>query len=148
MKQEHYQCGITSNISAKETYQRIMRVTEWWSENIEGSFEKLNDVFTIHFAFGDSFVIKIVELVPDKKIVWQVMDCNLTWVKNSKEWKDTEIRFEILNDRNSTHINFAHIGLVPDFECYNGCANGWNQYIKKSLFRFLNDGHGEPDKLI
>lgn len=146
MKQQNYHCSITANITAKEAFQRITRVSEWWSENIEGNFKKLNDVFTIHFVFGDSFVIKIVELVPDKKIVWLVTDCNLTWIKDKKEWKGTKISFEISTDNNSTHVNFTHIGLVPGIECYNGCVGGWNQYIKESLFKLLTEGKGEPDR--
>ncbi|MCL6098032.1 MAG: SRPBCC domain-containing protein [Bacteroidetes bacterium] len=146
MKQQNYHCSITANITAKEAFQRITRVSEWWSENIEGNFEKLNDVFTIHFVFGDSFVIKIVELVPDKKIVWLVTDCNLTWIKDKKEWKGTKISFEISTDNNSTQVNFTHIGLVPGIECYNGCVGGWNQYIKESLFKLLTEGKGEPDR--
>jgi len=146
MKQQHYHCSLTAHITPKAAFQHITHVSEWWSEHIEGNSEKLNDAFTIHFAFGDSFDIKIVEVVPDKKIMWLVTDCNLTWVKDNKEWKGTKICFEIFTKNNSTHINFTHIGLVPEIECYNGCVNGWNQYIKDSLFKLLTKGKGEPDR--
>lgn len=146
MRQQNYSSSILANITAKEAYLKINRVSEWWSENIEGESKKLNDIFTIHFAFGDSFEIKIIDTIPDKKIVWLVTDCNLTWVKDSKEWKGTKISFEISTENNSTQINFTHIGLVPEIECYNGCVQGWNQYIKGSLYKLLNEGKGEPDR--
>lgn len=148
MGQHNYTCSITANISAREALNRVTRVSEWWSENIKGSSEKPGDIFTIHFAFGDSFVIKVVEAVPDKRIQWLVTDCNLTWVKDSKEWKGTRMSFDISPENNSTRITFTHIGLVPEIECYNGCVKGWNQYIKESLLRLLTEGKGKPDRKI
>jgi len=146
MKKQNYTCSITTAITAHETFERINRVSEWWSENIKGSFKKLNDIFTIHFNFGDTFVIKIVELVKNKKIVWLVTDCDLTWIKDNKEWKGTKIRFDISTEHNATQINFTHIGLVPGIECYDGCTKGWNQYINESLLKFLTEGKGLPDR--
>jgi len=146
MKNQSYNCSIAATISAEEAFQRINRVSEWWSENIQGSSKNLNDVFTIRFNFGDSFVIKIIEFVQDKKVVWLVTDCNLTWIKDKKEWKGTKISFHISTEINSTQINFTHIGLVPGIECYDGCVKGWNQYIKESLFKLFTEGKGLPDR--
>ncbi len=146
MKRQDYTASITVNATAHEAFTRINSISQWWSQNIEGGSEKLNDVFTIHFVFGDSFVIKIVDLVPDKKITWLVTDCNLTWVKDKKEWQGTKINFEIFTKGKSTQVDFTHIGLVPEIECYNGCASGWNQFIKGSLFKLLTEGKGEPDR--
>ncbi len=146
MKKQNYTCSFTTTISAQEAFKRINRVSEWWSENIKGSSKDLNDVFAIHFNFGDSFVIKIVELVKDKKVVWLVTDCDLTWIKDKKEWKGTKISFDISTANNSIQIDFTHIGLVPGIECYEGCVKGWDQYIKESLFKLLTEGKGLPDR--
>lgn len=146
MSKQHYTSSISVNSIAKEVFQRITRVSEWWSENIEGNTKNLNDIFTIRFVFGDSFVMKIVEIVPEKKIVWQVIDCNLTWVKDPQEWKGTHIHFDIAGKKNSVQVTFTHIGLVPEIECYKGCVGGWNQYISESLLQFLTDGKGKPDR--
>ncbi len=89
---------------------------------------------------------KIIEVVPDKKVVWQVTDCYLHWLKDKKEWKGTRMSFEVSTKNNSTQINFTHIGLVPEIECYDGCAKGWNQYVKESLFKLITEGKGLPDK--
>ncbi len=145
MQKQSYTCTITAAITAQEAFERINRVSEWWSENIKGSSKKLNDIFTIHFNFGDSFVIKIVEFVKGKKVVWLVTDCDLTWIKDRKEWKDTKISFDISTKKNSTQINFTHIGLVPGIKCYDGCKKGWDQFIKESLFKLLTEGKGVPD---
>lgn len=146
MQKRSYTCSITATITAQEAFERINRVSEWWSENIKGSTKNLNDIFTIRFDFGDSFVIKIVELVKGKKVVWLVTDCDLTWIKDKKEWKGTQISFDISTENNSTQINFTHMGLVPGIECYDGCVKGWNYFIKESLFKFLTEGNGLPDR--
>jgi len=69
MDQQSYNCIITANVTPKEAFNAINSVAKWWSENIDGSTENLNDVFTIHF--GDAWTsYKIVEFVKDKKVVW------------------------------------------------------------------------------
>jgi len=32
-----------------------------------------------------------------------------------------------------TEVHFTHVGLVPAFECFNDCANGWGFYINGRL---------------
>ena len=42
---------------------------------------------------------RITELVPGKKVVWQVLDSEIAFVKDKNEWNGTEIVFEI-SDKN------------------------------------------------
>src|SRR5664279_1715843 len=147
MKKQDYTASILVNASTNKAFQNINQVTGWWTENIEGRSEKLNDVFIIHF--GEAFVtMKIVESVPDKKVVWNVTDCYLHWLADKKEWKDTQIVFEIFAEGDSTRIEFSHVGLTPQVECYDGCVKGWDQYIKDSLARMINEGRGLPQKKV
>jgi len=144
MKKQDYHCSITANVTRKEAAENINHVSEWWATNFEGSSEKLNDVFTVHF--GETFVtFKVMELVPDKKIMWQVIDCNLHWLHDKKEWQGTKILWEISTKNNSTQIDFTHIGLVPEIECYNDCKKGWNFYVGDSLLKLLSVHKGLPD---
>jgi hypothetical protein len=143
MKKQDYNATIIVTKTASEAFKSIKSVNKWWTENIEGNFEKLNDVFTMHS--NDTFVThKIVEFVSDKKIVWQVTDCNLHFVKDKKEWKGTQISFDISTKGNATQISFTHMGLVPEVECYNVCSKGWDEYIKGSLFKLITEGEGLP----
>ena len=145
MKKQDYTATILVKATANKAFKSINQVAAWWTENIEGSSEKLNDVFTIHF--GETFVtMKIVESVPDKKIVWNVTDCYLHWLADKKEWKNTEIVFEISAEGDSTRIQFTHIGLTPQAECYDSCVKGWDQYIKDSLAKLINEGKGLPQR--
>ncbi|HTI10371.1 MAG TPA: SRPBCC family protein [Puia sp.] len=144
MNQENYHCSFTANNTVKEAFDSITRVSEWWTGNLEGSSNNLNDLFTVRFGETSS-LIKIVEWVPDKKIVWQVVDCHLHFLKNKKEWKDTRLLWEVLPDGDATQVRMTHIGLVPALECYANCKDGWNYYVKTSLFELLTRHKGRPD---
>ncbi len=145
MKNQDYNAVITVNKSLKDVFKNISNVSKWWTENLEGSSEKLNDIFTVHF--GETFVnFKIIEVIPDKKIVWHVTDCDLLWLKDKKEWNDTKMSFELSTENNSTKMSFTHIGLVPKIECYNDCVKGWDQFIKGSLFKLITEGKGLPER--
>ena len=146
MKKQDYATSILVKATANNAFKSINQVTAWWTENLEGSSEKLNDVFTLRWG-GESFVtMKIVESVPDKKVVWDVTDCFLHWLTDKKEWKDTQIVFEISTEGDSTGIQFTHLGLVPQVECYDSCVKGWDQYIKDSLAKLINEGKGMPQR--
>jgi len=130
MKSENYNSSISANITPNEAFKGICNVAAWWGK-IEGKTESLNDVFT--YRPGDTWVsFKVTECIPDKKIVWHVTDCYLHFQNDKTEWKNTDVVFEISEKESVTHINFMHIGLVPEVECYNGCIKGWDHYFKGS----------------
>jgi len=143
MNQQNYQCSIAADFTPNEAFEAINQVNEWWVRDIEGSAEKLNDIFTVHF--GETFVtFKVTESIPGKKIVWDVADCYLPWLKDKTEWNGTSVVFEISSLADGTQVTMTHIGLVPEVECYNGCEAGWNKYFKGSLFKLLTEHAGVP----
>ena len=88
------------------------------------------------FSFVD-FVVS--ELEPGKKVVWKVTDCYLPWFKDTKEWNNTEVVFQLSEENNKTKIDFTHVGLVPEVECYEACEKGWNGHLG-SLEKLINEG--------
>lgn len=144
MKNKNFHTAITVNASAEEAIKKINQVNLWWAKNFKGKAEKVGDAFSVHF--GKTFVdFQISELVPNKKVVWKVTDCNLDWIKNKKEWNGNDVVFEISGKGNSTQIDFTHIGLVPEVECYNDCEVGWTGHITGSLVKLINEGKGMPE---
>jgi hypothetical protein len=140
MENKNYQRTIIVDASAKEAMKKISQVNLWWKKDFAGSAEKLNDKFTVPFG-EPSFVDFVVsEFVPDKKMVWKVIDCYLPWFNDKKEWNDTEVVFRLLEENNKTKIDFIHIGLVPEIECYDVCEKGWDGHITESLVKFINEG--------
>jgi hypothetical protein len=144
MQEQDYQVSITVDARADQAFDSINSVSDWWTTLFEGQSEKLDDIFTVRF--GETFItVKIVDFIANSKIVWRVIDCYKHWIKNKKEWLDTTMSWEILYEAHATQIRFTHIGLVPGIECYNGCENAWNFYIKESLFKLLTEGKGKPE---
>ena len=148
MKNQDYTVSITVDAMAKEVFKGIADVAKWWTENLEGSSKKLNDEFTVRFDDVHMSTQKLIEVLPDKKIVWLVTDSKINFVKNKEEWTNTKICFDISTEGNKTKIDFTHFGLVPGIECYGGCSGAWGQYIEGSLFELLTEGKGMPEPKV
>jgi hypothetical protein len=87
---------------------------------------------------------KITELVPGKKVVWHVSDANLTFLKDKSEWKGTDIVFDIAEKDGKTEVHFTHVGLVPAFECFRDCSNGWTRLVNGNLQNLIATGKDQP----
>lgn len=148
MQQENYSTVIETSKTLIEIYSAINNVQEWWTENFEGNSKKLNGEFTV--TFGETYIkLKVIELVNNYKVVWQVTDCFKHFLKNKKEWVDTKICFEIANEGNKkTKLSFTHFGLSNPLECYEICSDAWNGYLHRSLKSLITTGKGMPDKKV
>ncbi len=142
MKKENYQTTISVDASPEEVFAAINNVRGWWQGEIKGSTEKLNDEFTYQMGDVHFSKQKIVELIPNKKIVWQVRESNLSFVDKKDEWTGTTIEFDIQPEGKKTKVIFTHNGLVPTIECYGGCSGGWAKLMEKSLYSFISTGKG------
>ncbi|MES2795606.1 MAG: SRPBCC domain-containing protein [Bacteroidota bacterium] len=137
MKSRDYSTHISTDASLKGAFKSINNVSKWWTADFEGHSEELNDIFTVHF--GETYVtIQLVELIPDEKIGWLVIDCNKPWLKDKKEWNGTQMSWEIFEKGDKTQIRFTHLGLVPEMECYGVCENAWTDYLQISLANLIN----------
>jgi hypothetical protein len=146
MKENDLSISLAVNVSAQDAFKSINSVSKWWTENIEGNSQKLHDEFTVRFDDVHVSTQKLVEVIPDKKVVWLVTDSKLNFVEDKEEWTDTKISFEIYSHADKTEIVFTHIGLVPAIDCYHDCSNAWGHYIRGSLFTLLTTGTGIPEK--
>ena len=148
MKKQDYHISITVDATAQEAFQSINNVSQWWTENLEGSSQKLNDEFTVRFGDVHYSKQKLVEVVLDKKIVWLITDSKLNFLKDKQEWTNTKISFEISTQNDKTKIHFTHIGLVPEIECFDACSNAWSQYIRSSFVKLISTGKGQPEQKL
>lgn len=126
------------NQSPKEIFNTILDVRGWWSglyaEEITGSTDKLNSEFTFLAGGGAHYSKqKLIEVIPDTKIIWLVTDSKITFLDNETEWNGTKLCFEISKQGDKTQVLFTHLGLVPSIECYNECSSAWSQYLDKFL---------------
>ena len=144
MKAQDYTTTISVDATPREAFKSINSVSKWWNKNIKGSSQKLNDEFTVQFGDVHISTQKLVEVVPDKKVVWLVTDSKLNFVDNKQEWTDSKISFEIFEKENKTQVRFTHLGLIPEIECFSACSNAWSEYIQGSLLPLINTGKGKP----
>ncbi len=145
MKTKDYTTSFTVDQSPEKVFDAINNVRGWWSEEIEGSTDKLGAEFKFHYKDLHRSTQKITEFVPGKKVVWHVVDSYLDFVKDKTEWNGTDVVFEIARKGGKTELRFTHVGLAPAIECYENCSSAWGFYIKDSLRRLITTGKGEPN---
>jgi hypothetical protein len=145
MSNPDYTIAITVDQTAKEAFDAINNVRGWWSEEIEGSTDKLGDEFTYRHKNIHSCKIKLVEVIPNNKVVWLVLDNYFKFTEDKTEWKDTEIVFDVSEKDGKTEIRFTHLGMVPESECFNVCSNAFGSYVNGSLRSLIATGKGHPN---
>jgi hypothetical protein len=89
--------------------------------------------------------MKLVEVIPEEKVVWYVKENYFNFTHDQGEWIGTKIIFEITKKDNKTQISFTHLGLVPENECFEVCEKAWTDYLKNSLRNLITTGKGQPN---
>ena len=145
MNNHNFTTAFTVNQTPEEAFAAITNVRGWWSEEIEGSTDKLGAEFKYHFRDIHRCTMKITELVPGKKVVWRVLDNYFNFTKDKREWTGNKIIFEITEKDKKTQLQFTQEGLVPEYECYDICSSGWSNYINNSLRSLITTGKGQPN---
>ena len=145
MNNQSFTTTLSVDQTPNEVFNAINNPRGWWSEEIEGSTQKLNDEFNYHYKDVHRARIKLIEVIPDKKVVWLVMNNYFNFTKDKSEWTNTKIIFEISEKDGKTQLRFTHEGLVPQYECYDVCSDGWSNYIRNSLHSLITTGKGEPN---
>jgi hypothetical protein len=146
MKNEDFTTSFLVDQTPEEVFDDINNVRAWWSGEIDGSTDKLGEVFTYRYKDIHRSTQKITELVPGKKVVWHVTEAQLNFVEDKNEWNGTDVVFDITPKGDQTEVRFTHVGLVPAFECYGGCSGAWGFYINESLRNLITSGKGQPNQ--
>src|ERR1035438_8737154 len=148
MNAQNFTSSFSVDQSPDEVFKAITNPRGWWSEEIEGGTEQLGDEFTYRYE-GDEVHkcrMKLTELIPGKKVAWQVLDNYFSFTEDKTEWIGTDVIFEISEKDDKTEVRFIHLGLVPEYECFNICSNAWGFYVNSSLRALITTGKGQPNK--
>jgi len=129
----------------REVFDAINNVRGWWSESVEGNTDQLNEEFLYYYKDVHISKMRIIELIPGKKVTWLVLENEFNFTTDKNEWKGTNIVFEISENDKQTELRFTHVGLTPAYECYDVCRDAWTSYIQGSLKNLIETGKGNPN---
>ena len=149
MGEQHYATTIEVAAPPAAVFSAIADVRGWWSQEIEGRADEEGQEFTFHGHDEGNTVehtsrIRVEQLVPGRLVSWRVLDNHMSFVADQSEWRGSEIRFEVEPTEGGTTVRFAHVGLVPAYECYEACSSAWSYFITQSRRDFVVTGSGAP----
>ena len=107
----------------------------WWTEETSGDSAVGGQ---IRFTFGEKgfFVMKVLELVPGARVLWEVVD-------GPSEWIGTRIRFRLDQQDDYTVVLFGHEGWAEPNEFMHHCSTKWATFLM-SLKSLVETGKGTP----
>jgi hypothetical protein len=145
MNHQDFTTAFSVDQTPAEAFNAINNVRGWWSEEIEGGTGTPGDEFTYRYKDVHYCKLKLIEVIPDKQVVWLVLENYFNFTEDKSEWKGTKITFEVSKKSDKTEVRFTHLGLVPEYECYGVCSNAWGSYINGSLRSLIITGKGRPN---
>ena len=131
-----HRVGIKSSLD--QVYKALTTregLAAWWTDNTQGE-SQVGGV--IQFRFGDRgfFDMKVLELHPTKRVLWQVLD-------GPAEWIGTKVNWELKQEGDYTIVLFKHQGWKDPVEFMHHCSTKWGVFLM-SLKSLVETGKGAP----
>ena len=111
----------------------------WWTTSTQGD-SKVGG--TIQFRFSEDgrdiggFVMKVLELQPARRVLWQVVD-------GPAEWVGTKISFDLKQEGDWAVVLFKHQDWKEPVEFMHHCSTKWATFLM-SLKSLVETGRGVP----
>ncbi|MEV0646244.1 SRPBCC domain-containing protein [Phytomonospora sp. NPDC050363] len=108
----------------------------WWTTDTSGVGDTVGG--RLEFRFGDlgGFDMKVVELVPDEKVLWEVID-------GPEEWVGTHVGFDLSQSADYASVQFKHAGWKEPVMFMHHCSTKWAVFLM-SLKAMIETGKGAP----
>ena len=132
-----HRVGIKSS-SPNDTYKALTTcegLSAWWTDSTRGE-NKVGGVLKFRFGERGRFDMKVLELKPRKRVLWQVVD-------GPEEWLGTKVSFDLKQDGDYTIVLFKHQGWKEPIEFMHHCSTKWAIFLM-SLKSLLETGKGAP----
>lgn len=138
---KNYEHTITVKVTPMRVFEALTReMSKWWT-NMTSVVDKIGDKTTAKFEDGTTWSFEVVNLEQNKLIELRCYDANhihpVTTPEMRTEWKNTVLRFEIIDKGESTDVHFTHIGLTSEVNCYEICNSGWDHFFGSAFKSYL-----------
>jgi uncharacterized protein YndB with AHSA1/START domain len=111
----------------------------WWTTDTQGTSkvgEALKFRFTADGKELGGFDMKVLELEPGKRVLWQV-------VEGPAEWIGTKISFDLRQEGDFAVVLFKHQDWREPVEFMHHCSTKWAIFLM-SLKSLVETGKGQP----
>jgi uncharacterized protein YndB with AHSA1/START domain len=115
-------------------------VAGWWTREATGN-SKVGETMTFRFRAPSGeemgkMAMEVLELTPDKKVVWRVK-------AGPPEWVGTDIDFSLAQHGDQTIVLFGHRNWRESVEFTAHCSMKWAVFLL-SLRELVETGKGRP----
>jgi hypothetical protein len=128
---------IESGLSRPWTYKALAtrEGLAWWTDDTRG---KATSAGCSNSALAPGgFDMKVLELHPSKRVLWQVAD-------GPKEWSGTKVSWELRQDSEYVIVLFTHQGWKEPVEFMHHCSTKRAVFLL-SLKSLIETGKDTPD---
>lgn len=128
----------TTPEAAYEALTTLDGLSGWWTERVTNpkSPDSIDFRFDRDGAELGFFDMAVAELVPGKRVLWEVVD-------GPPEWIGTKIHWDLRQEGDYTVIMFKHEGWREPVEFMHHCSTKWASFLL-SLKALLETGKGAP----
>lgn len=145
MTEQSFTMTLVVDHPPEEVFAAVTNVRGWWSRDVTGSGDREGAEFDYHYEDLHRTRIRVVEVVPNRRVEWLVLTNHFAFTEDQTEWAGTRITFEIAGTQTGAELVFTHHGLVPAHECFTVCDNAWRFYVGTSLHALITTGEGLPN---
>jgi hypothetical protein len=133
----NYTVTIEIAKSPNDVFNHIINdVSKFWPEEFEGESSKLNDEFVFRSRDSHYSKNKVIEFVPNKKVVWLVTESIRK--TDGFEWTGTKMIFELKPKADNIILKFTYDGLILENE-YDRLVQICDMVIKEKLYNLITN---------
>ena len=110
-------------------------LSRWWTTTTSGD-SRVGGIIEFRFDRRGGFDIRVLDFVPGKHVLWQVVD-------GPEDWIDTRISFDLKQEDDYTILLFKHQGWRKPVEFMHHCSTKWGTFLM-SLKSLFETGKGAP----
>jgi uncharacterized protein YndB with AHSA1/START domain len=110
-------------------------LTGWWMDASGSGLD--GGSLTFRWDAAGALVMRVDAAERAKLVEWTVLAS-----EPINDWVGTRVRFELSEtEAGGSRLDFRHVGLTPQLECFDMCRQGWDHYLP-SLVGYVDRGQG------